>query len=54
MLSRLPPETMHALPQTMEGFLAQVRQRYGSMEGYARDIGLDETVIARLRAALLA
>jgi protein-tyrosine phosphatase len=54
MLSQLPPDTMHALPQTMEGFLAKVRERYGSMEGYARDIGLDEALIARLRESLLA
>jgi protein-tyrosine phosphatase len=52
-LSQLPPETMHALPRTMEGFLTQMRSRYGSMEGYARDIGLGPAVIEQLRAVLL-
>lgn len=54
MLAALPPETMHALPQTMEGFLGKVRDTYGSMEGYARDIGVDATTVDRLRATLLA
>lgn len=54
MLAQLPPDTMHALPQTMEGFLAKIRETYGSMEGYARDIGVDDPAVARLRAMLLA
>lgn len=53
MMATLPPETMHALPQTMEGFLAKIRARYGSMPGYAREIGLDDEVLAQLRASLL-
>jgi protein-tyrosine phosphatase len=53
MLAALPPETMHALPETMDGFLRRLRQAHGSVEGYARDAGLDDAIIERLRASLL-
>lgn len=53
MLATLPPDTMHAVPETMEGFLRRLGARYGSMEGYAREIGVTEDSIARLRASLL-
>ena len=53
MLETLPPETMHALPQTMEGFLARIAQRYGSMAGYARDIDLGDETVEKLRFSLL-
>lgn len=54
MLSQLPPETMHALPETMAGFLARLRERYGSAEGYALESGLGADVVDRLRRTLLA
>ena len=53
MLANLPPETMHALPETMSGFLERVRQRFGSMEGYAREVGVEERTLDRLRQTLL-
>jgi hypothetical protein len=54
MLAALPPETMHARPETMEGFLGRLRQAHGSVEGYARDAGLGDGVLDRLRASLVA
>jgi protein-tyrosine phosphatase len=53
MLSQLPPDTMHAKPETMEGFLTRIAERYGSMHGYARDIGVDEPTLARLQQTML-
>ncbi len=54
MLAELPPDTMHADPETMDGFLARVGEKYGSMVEYARDIGIVEEDIARLRERLVA
>jgi protein-tyrosine phosphatase len=53
MLWQLPPDTMHALPETMQGFLSRIDDKYGSMAGYARDIGVDEQTVAELRQKLL-
>jgi protein-tyrosine phosphatase len=52
MLSALPPETMHAEPETMVGFLATMRDRYGSMADYARSAGVAEEALDGLRARL--
>ena len=52
--SRLPPEILGAHAATMEGLLALVRRRWGSLGGYARDIGVSADVITRLRGDLLA
>jgi protein-tyrosine phosphatase len=52
-LDSLPADTMHAEPETMFSLLRQLRQRYGSIRGYARDIGLEDAAIDRLEARLL-
>lgn len=53
MFDALPPDTMHADPETMDGFLARVRREFGSMVDYAREIGIAEADIARLRTRLV-
>ena len=53
MLAALPADTMHAEADTMIAFLAGIRTRYGSMEAYARDAGVAEATIDRLRSRLL-
>jgi protein-tyrosine phosphatase len=53
MLSALPPDTLHAEPQTMLTFLENMRTAYGSMEGYARAAGSSPDTIERLRDRLL-
>jgi protein-tyrosine phosphatase len=51
--SRLPPAILGAHATTMEGLLDQVRDRWGSMAGYARDIGVSTDTVERLQAELL-
>jgi protein tyrosine/serine phosphatase len=53
MLDELPPDTMHADPETMEGFLARVRSEFGSMAGYAREIGIADADVAHMRERLV-
>ena len=53
MLAALPPDTLHAEPETMADLLVRIRGRYGSMEGYALEIGVAPEDIERLREALL-
>ncbi len=53
MLEALPPETLHAEPETMVSLLERIRARYGSMHGYARGIGVSDASIERLRGRLL-
>ena len=53
MLEALPPDTLHADPETMISLLERVRARYGSMHGYARGIGVSDESIERLRERLL-
>ncbi len=53
MLSALPPDTLHADPETMLAFLRRMRESHGSMEGYARAAGLGEDVLRQLRTRLL-
>jgi protein tyrosine/serine phosphatase len=45
----LPPETLHARPETMRGLLDTMNERFGGMEGYARQIGIRDDEIERLR-----
>ncbi|MBW2540917.1 MAG: tyrosine-protein phosphatase [Deltaproteobacteria bacterium] len=52
-LEHLPADTLHAKPATMLSLLDRMRVRYGSMRGYARDIGLSDAVIGRLEGSLL-
>ena len=53
MFEELPPDTLHADPETMESLLERVRERFGSMLGYARGIGISDADVARLRALLV-
>ena len=53
MLSALPPDTLHAQPETMITLLERVRDRYGSMRAYARDAGVSDDAVGRLAARLL-
>ena len=53
MLDALPPDTMHANPETMLEFLARLREKHGSIAEYARHAGLPADAVARLRERLL-
>ncbi len=53
MLAALPPDTLHAEPDTMLGFLARLRERHGSLWAYARAAGLDDEALGRLTSRLL-
>jgi protein-tyrosine phosphatase len=53
MLASLPPDTLHARPETMVSLLARLRERFGSIEGYAREAGVGDDAIARLRASMV-
>jgi len=37
-------------PEAMGGFLAQLRDRFGSIDGYATSIGVDEATVKELRS----
>ena len=54
MLSALPPDTLHAAPETMRALLERVHQKYGSMCGYAQAAGVSDATIEQLRDRLLA
>jgi hypothetical protein len=54
MFEVLPPDTLHADPETMEGFLARVRSAFGSMTDYAREIGVADGDVERLRNRMVA
>ena len=54
MLNALPPDTLHAEPQTMLAFLERMRGTYGSMADYARSAGVSDESLERLRGRLLA
>src|SRR5262249_2690721 len=54
MLAALPPDTMHADPETMMEFLDRLRATHGSYEDYVRGTGVTATSIDRLRERLLA
>lgn len=53
MLSALPPDTMHANPETMVALLDRLHARWGSVEGYVRAAGVDADSIDRLTTRLL-
>jgi protein tyrosine/serine phosphatase len=52
-LETLPPDTLHAHPETMADFLALMRHRFGSFAAYAAAAGVDAPTLERLRARLL-
>ncbi len=54
MLAALPPDTMHANPETMLEFLARLRAAHGSIADYALRAGVTAHAIDRLRGRLLA
>ena len=51
--ANLPPDIAGAFPRTMEGLLAEVRDRYGSWDGYATEIGVDTSTLTTLTTSLL-
>jgi len=53
MLEALPPDTLHAKPETMRGFLARLRARHGSIHEFAIAAGVSEHTIEQLREFLL-
>ncbi len=53
LLSALPPDTMHAEPETMMVFLERMRATYGSMEAYALSAGVSGDSVARLCGRLV-
>ncbi|HEY8156036.1 MAG TPA: tyrosine-protein phosphatase [Myxococcota bacterium] len=53
MLENLPPDTLHAEPQTMISLLERVGEKYGSMRGYVREIGVPDDAVERLERRLL-
>ena len=53
MLEALPPDTLHAEPDTMVALLEKVRLHYGSMREYARAIGVSDENVASLESRLL-
>jgi protein-tyrosine phosphatase len=53
MLSALPPDTLHAEPETMLAFLDRMRGQYGSMDAYALSAGVAPDSLERLRTRLL-
>lgn len=53
MLAALPPDTLHANPDTMATLLARLRERWGTVDAYAVAAGVEAETIARLRDRLL-
>ena len=54
MLENLPPDTLHAEPETMLSLLERVREKYGSMRGYVSEIGVPDAAVSRLERRMLA
>ena len=52
-LASLPPDTMHAEPETMVALLDKVRERYGGIAGYAEAAGVSDETVARLAEQML-
>jgi protein-tyrosine phosphatase len=53
MLAELPPDTLHARPETMSALLKQLRDKYGSLPAYARAAGVADATIEQLRERLI-
>jgi protein tyrosine/serine phosphatase len=53
-LGKVPPQLMEARAEVMLDLLAWLRAEHGSVEGYARSIGVAEETIAALRERLTA
>ena len=50
---QLPPETLHAEPDTMHSLLRRVREEWGSMRGFVQAAGVPDATLAGLEASLL-
>jgi len=53
MLDALPPDTLHAEPETMQEFLRRLACAWGEPAAYARAAGIDDTILRRLRERFL-
>lgn len=53
MLLALPPDTLHAEPETMITLLDKLREGYGSIRDYVRSIGVSEADVERLESRLI-
>jgi protein tyrosine/serine phosphatase len=53
MFEQLPPDTLHAEPETMHSLLSKLEDGYGSVAGYLESAGVGADVVERLRASLL-
>ncbi|MCH2169225.1 tyrosine-protein phosphatase [Myxococcota bacterium] len=53
MWKELPPETLHANPETMVALLDGLRERHGSMDAYALSAGVNESSLVALRERVL-
>ena len=45
----LPPETLHARPETMQGLIQQMNDRWGGFTGYVKSIGIQDEEIEQFR-----
>lgn len=52
-MNEQPSAYLAAPPEAMERFLAHVHAEYGSLRGWVRDIGVDDSVVDALRVNLL-
>jgi protein-tyrosine phosphatase len=52
-LEKLPVDTMHAKPETMEAVLVSIDANYGSMSDYLRGVGVGDETLDRLRSKCL-
>jgi protein-tyrosine phosphatase len=52
-LETLPPDTLHAHPETMAEFLALMRRRFTSFETYAVEAGVAPPTLEHLRSRLI-
>jgi protein tyrosine/serine phosphatase len=51
--TELPPETLHARPETMRALLARATAEWGSLRGYAHFAGVPSTALDALAARLV-
>jgi protein-tyrosine phosphatase len=49
----LPADVHESRAETMTEFLTAVQERYGSVEAFLRDAGLEDDVVPRLRKRLV-
>ena len=54
MFAALPPDTLHAEPETMIDLLGRVRDAYGSMRGYLAEVGVADATLERLSGRVFA